>query len=455
MTAPIDLPRVGEVAIDGRVMAFAVVATVAAGVLTALLPAWRLSGGDVQGALRGGGLATTGDRASLRTRGTLLALQVALSMSLLVVTALLGLSFVKLMRIDRGFSADRVLAVNVALPSSRYDSTALRTAAYDRMLAAVRALPGVDAVSFTSMLPLQGEDWTDLLSVAGDTRPVFERPIVNYRSVAPEYFKTLSVPLRRGRAISDLDRGPDRPTMPAVITEATAALAWPGQDALGKQFQRGSREKPFEVVGIVPDARTTGIDVPPAMTVYVPYWFRSRAAAALVIRTTSDPRSLIAAVRRAVQQVDGDIAVGESRPLADLVDAAFAARRYQMTLFLAFGGAALLIATVGIYGVTAYGVSRRRREMNIRAALGARASQIVGLVVRQTSVALACGVAAGAIGALAIGDLVASLLFEVRARDPLVIAAVASLVALVGTLTCTLAARQGLAINPASALRDE
>ena len=147
--------------------------------------------------------------------------------------------------------------------------------------------------------------------------------------------------------------------------------------------------------------------------------------------------------------------MGESRPLTDLVNQAFAARRYQMTLFLAFGGAALLIAAVGIYGVTAYGVSRRLREMNIRAALGARASQIVGLVVRQTSVPLACGVAAGVVGALAIGDLVASLLFEVRARDPLVIAAVAALVGLVGVLTCTFAARQGLAINPASALRDE
>src|SRR6185295_17253235 len=153
----------------------------------------------------------------------------------------------------------------------------------------------------------------------------------------------LSIPVRRGRAFSNLDRAPDRPTLPALVSEATAARAWPGQDALGKHFQRGSREKPFEVVGIVPDARTTGIDAPPAMTVYVPYWFRSRAAAALVIHTSSEPRSLVAPVRRAVQQVDGEIAVGESRPLTDLVNAAFAARRYQMTLFVASGGAALLI----------------------------------------------------------------------------------------------------------------
>src|SRR6185295_5023727 len=265
----------------------------------------------------------------------------------------------------------------------------------------------------------------------------------------------LSIPVRRGRAFSNLDRAPDRPTLPALVSEATAARAWPGQDALGKHFQRGSREKPFEVIGIVTDARTTAIDAPPAMTVYVPYWFRSRAAAALVIRTTSAPLAVAAAARRAIQQVDGEIAVGESRPLSDLVDSAFAARRYQMLLFLAVGAAALLIAAVGIYGVTAYGVSRRRREMNIRAALGARGSQIVGLVVRQTSVPLACGLVAGAVGALATGDLIATLLFEVRARDPLVVAAVAALVGLVGILTCTVAARQGLAISPASALRDE
>jgi predicted permease len=455
ITAPIDLPRIGEVTIDARVMAFAAVVTIAAALLTALLPAWRLAGSDVQSALRGGGLATTGDRASLRTRGSLLALQVALSMTLLVVTALLAVSFIRLMGIDRGFGTDRVLAVDVALPSSRYEDAAQRTAVYDRMLASVRALPGVDAVSFASSLPLTGMDWTDVVTVTGDTRPIFERPIVNYRSIAPEYFKALSIPIRRGRAFTDLDRAADRATMPAVISAATAARAWPGQDALGQQFQRGSREKPFEVVGIVPDARTTAIDAPPAMTVYVPYWFRSQAAAALVVHTTTDPVPLAAAVRRAVQQVDGEIAVGDIRPLANVVDTAFAPRRYQMMLFVAFGGAALLIAAVGIYGVTAYGVSRRRREMNIRAALGAHASQIVGLVVRQTSVPLACGVAAGAAGALAIGELVASLLFEVRARDPLVIAAVAALVGLVGVATSTVAARQGLAINPAAALREE
>jgi ABC-type antimicrobial peptide transport system permease subunit len=298
-------------------------------------------------------------------------------------------------------------------------------------------------------------DWADLVTVEGDARPFFERPIANYRFVAPEFFKTLSIPIRRGRAFSDDDRAADRPTMPALISEATAARAWPGQDALGKRFQRGGREKPFEVVGIVPDARMLDLDGPAAMMVYVPYWFRSRASAALVVHTASDPVSLVRSVRRALQSVDPEIAVGDSVPLTDIVDASFAARRYQMTLFVAFGFVALLIAIVGVYGVTAYGVSCRRREMNIRVALGARMPQVLGLVVRQTSLPVALGALAGAAGALAMGGIVASQLFEVRARDPLIIATVVMMVGGAGMLTCVLAARRALTINPASALRED
>jgi ABC-type antimicrobial peptide transport system permease subunit len=191
------------------------------------------------------------------------------------------------------------------------------------------------------------------------------------------------------------------------------------------------------------------------MMVYVPYWFRSRPSAALVIRMKADPLSLAGDVRRSIQSVDPEIAVGESRPLEQIVDAAFAGRRYQVTLFVAFGAAALLIAVIGVYAVTAYGVARRRREMNIRVALGAQESQVLRLVVRQTSVPVAIGAVAGMVGALPIGGVMASQLTDIGARDPFVLAGVAALVAAVSIATCTLATRQGLTINPASALRDE
>jgi predicted permease len=454
-TAPLELPRVNEVAIDAGVFVFGAMAAMAAGLLTGLLPAWLFIRGDVDSCLRAQGRGTTADRDSLRLRGALLTLQVALSVTLLVITAQLGLSLATLMRVDRGFSATNVLAVDVALPASRYEQPPVRIAAYDRVLTNVKGVPGVDAVAWTSMLPLKGEDWTDIVTVEGDTRPEFERPIANYRFVAPDFFRALSMPIRRGRTFDDDDRRPDRPTNPAVVSGATAARAWPGQDPIGKRFLRGSPERPFEVVGVVADARTIALDAPPPLMVYVPYWYRSRASASLVIHTKIDAASLSGAIRRSIGAVDPEIAVGVSRPFQQIVDGALAARRYQMTLFLAFGAIALLIAMVGVYAVTAYGVTRRRREMNIRVALGAQRSAVLGLIVRQGSMPIVGGTIAGAGGAVAVSGLVASLLFGVRARDPLVIGAVTLLVGGVALLSAAGAARQTLSIDPASTLRDE
>jgi predicted permease len=421
----------------------------------ALLPAWRVVGADVQGALRAGGLGTTVDRGGLRTRSVLLTLQVALSVTLLVVTALLTVSLVRVAHLDRGFAADRVLAVKVVLPATQYGKPDVRVTAYDRILAAIHALPGVESVSWTSAVPLTGENWVDNVSVAGDTRPFADRPSANYRFVSPEFFATLGMPIVRGHGFGDLDRDPIRPA-PALVSERTAALVWPGEDPLGKQFSRGQRgEQPFEVVGVVRDARTTALERQPPLMVYVPYWWRSRPSAALLVHTGADFSTLAGEIRRAVALVDPDIAIGETKPLTSFVDTALAGRRYQVQLFVAFGIAALTIAIIGVYAVTAYGVSRRRREMNIRLALGAAPSQVVALVVRQGFSPVIAGLGAGAIGAFAVGAIVSSLLFDVRARDPIVIAAVVSVVGAVGLVACVAAARQGLSFNPAAALRDE
>lgn len=454
-TAPVDLPRINEVALDGRALAFAAVLTLLTGMLVALLPAWRTANSETQAALRAGGGGTTGDRAGLRTRSALLALQVALSVALLVVTALLSLSFARLLRVDRGFNAEPVLAVDVALPMNRYGVESMRLAAYDRLLAAIQALPGVEAATTTSMLPLSGQGQVNFVAADGNTRPTSELPTANFRFVAPDYFRALSIAIRRGRSFADAERAPDRPA-PALVSEPTAARLWPGQNPIGKRFSRGNQgEQGFQVVGVVADARLTSIERTPPLMVYVPYWWRSRASMSLLIKTQGDPASLMPAVRRAVRAIDPEIAIGQSRPLERLVDGSLTGRRYQTTLFIAFASAALLIAMVGVYGVTAYGVTRRRREMNIRAALGARRAQILGMIVRQTGTPLAVGALAGALGALAIGGLMASLLFEVSPRDPSVVAAVIALVSIAGLGACLLAARRGLQMNPAAVLREE
>jgi len=453
-TAPVDLPRVNDVTIDGRVIAFAGAAAVAAGIAVALLPAWRIAGRDVQAALRAGGHGTT-DGGGQRVRAALLGLQVALSVTLLVVTALLVTSFLRLLRIDPGFSPDGVAAVEIAPLPSRYPDTPERAALYDRILERVHRLPGVRSAAWTSLLPLSGETWVDLISRDGDARPYFTKPTANYRFVAPDYFRTLSMPVLRGRSIAESDRG--RATVPAVISQRAASTVWPGEDAVGRTFLRAdpSQPKKFEVVGIVADDRATALDTPSPLMVYVPYWFNNEGKSVLVVHVAGEATAAVGEVRRAVREVDPDIAIGDAVPLARVIDKALEARRYQMWLFVAFGLVALIIATIGVYATTAYGVSRRRREMNIRVALGARAAQVFGLVVRQSAAAIAAGLLGGCAGAAAVSTLAASLVFEGRARDPLVMAAVVVLVGAVGLAACATAATRGLRIDPAAALRDE
>lgn len=451
-TAPIDLPRVSEVAIDGRVLAFAAVVTIAAGLAVALLPAWRVSRHDVQGTLRAGERGAT-DGGGLRTRATLLAAQVALSVTLLVVTGLFVSSFVHLLRIDPGFSPERVVAVEIAPTAARYPDARARAALYDRILERVRALPAIATASWTSALPLTGETWVDQIARLDDTRPDSQRPSANYRFVGPDYFRTVSLPIVKGRSVHERDRTNAVP--PAVISARAAATLWPGQEAVGRQFRRGDPTKHFEVVGIVADGHLTALDADSPLMVYVPYWYDNEGKSVLVAHTDIAVSSVIAELRSAIRAIDPEIAIAEAGPLQRVIDKALESRRYQTGLFIAFGLVALVIATIGVYATTAYGVSRRRREMNIRLALGARGSQVFGLVLRQTAAPVLAGLAVGSAGALALGTVLASLLFRVRANDPLVFASVLALVGGVGLLAAGTAAKQGLRMDPAAALRDD
>lgn len=451
-SAPIDLPRVNDVVIDGRVLAFAASVAIVAGLCVALLPAWRIGRGDVQATLRGGGHGPT-DHGGLRVRATLLAMQVALSVALLVVTGLFVTSFVQLLRVDPGFSADGVVAIEIAPVASRYPDTQARAGLYDRIVSSARDLSTVTAAAWTSALPLTGETWVDLIARLGDRRPSSQKPSANYRFIGPDYFRALSMPVTKGRSIDERDR--NHPVTPAVISARAAQTLWPGEDPLGRRFTRADPNDHFEVVGVVVDGHPTALEAESPLMVYVPYWYNNEGKSVLMVRTVGDATALANELRRVIHTVDPEIAIADASPLQRVIDKALESRRYQMWLFAAFGAVALLIATVGVYATTAYGVSRRRREMNIRVALGARASQVFALVLRQSATPLVVGIAVGCAGALAIGTVVASLLFKVRASDPLVMATVVTLVGAVGVFASATAARRGLRINPAAALRDE
>jgi predicted permease len=451
-TAPIDLPRVSDVVIDGRVLGFAASIAIVAGVCVALLPAWRMGRGDVQTMLRAGGPGTT-DRGGLRTRATLLAVQVALSVTLLVVTGLFVTSFVQLLRVDPGFSPERVVAIEIAPVTSRYPDVKARAALYDRILAATRDMSSITSAAWSSTLPLTGETWVDLIARTDDTRSSSQKPSANYRFVGPEYFRALSMPITKGRSIDERDR--TRTVTPAVISARAALTLWHGEDPIGRQFTRGDPADRFEVVGVVVDGHPTSLETESPLMVYVPYWFNNEGKSVLLVRTDRDATAIAGELRHAIHTIDPEIAIANVNPLRRVVDKAIENRQYQMWLFTSFGVVALLIATVGVYATTAYGVSRRRREMNIRVALGARAAQVFALVVRQSVTPLFVGIAAGCAGALAAGAVMANLLFKVRASDPLVIVTVVAVVSAVGVLASATAARHDLRIDPAAALRDE
>jgi putative ABC transport system permease protein len=454
-TAPLDLPRIEDVTLDARVLCFATAVATAAALLVAILPAWHVASRDAQAVLRSGGTVVGADRAGMRMRSLLMSLQVAISVTLLVVTGLLGASLMRVLAIDRGFSSERVIAIPVALPASRYADDPSRIAVYDRILNEVRTLSAVVTVSPTSMLPLRGEGQVNMLAADGRVVPRSEQPSANFRFVAPEFFDTLSLRLERGRSFNDKERDPERPA-PVVISSSVAARLWPSDDPLGQRFSRGiDGEQGFEVVGVAIDARTTSVERTPPLMVYVPYWWRSRPSTSLLVKTALDPAAIVPDVRRVIRNIDAEIAIGQVRLLDDVVKAASAGRRYQTQLFVAFGAVALFIATLGVYAVTAYSLSRRKREMNIRAALGAGQSDVLRLVTSQAAQSIGIGVGLGLTGALALGGTIRSLLYDVPARDPMVLAGVAATVGMVALSATVVAARQGISINPVAALRQE
>jgi putative ABC transport system permease protein len=451
-TAPIDLPRVGDIAIDARVLVFAAAGAMLAGLAVALVPAWRLGRGELQSSLRSGGHGGT-DRGGARLRMVLLAVQVALSVSLLAVTGLFVTSLMRLLGVDPGFSSAGVVTVEIAPMAARYPDTGARAALYDRIADRARQLPGVASVAWTSALPLTGETWVDIAARIDDTRPAAQKPNANYRFVGPDYFRTLSMPILKGRSIEERDR--TKALTPAVISARAAETLWPGADPIGRPFTRGDPDARFEVVGVVVDGHPTALDTRAPLMVYVPYWFNNEGQSVLVAHTTADAAATLRELRAAVRAVDPEVAIGDTMPLRTVVDKAVEGRRHQASLFVAFGIGALLIATIGVYATTTYGVSRRRRELNIRVALGASTGMVWMLVLRQAGVPLVAGVAAGCAGALGAGRIVAGLLFQVRSGDPAVMAGAALLVGAAGLLAAAIAGRLGLRINPVEALREE
>jgi predicted permease len=447
--APVDLPRMDEVRIDGYALAFALAISTVTGLLFGILPALRMTRIAPQEVLKTGGRSATEGIRGTRLRGLLVSAEVALSAVLLIVAGLLISSFLRLMNVDKGFPVERLLAVDLNTAGARYEKDGSRPEFYRRILAGVQALPGVRSAGITNWMPLRGETWVDIIWLPGDTRPMFERLAANDRFVNPDYFKTVGIAFRSGRPFAETDRGKDV----VIVAQRTADQLWPGQNPVGKRLYRGD-EKLREVIGVVGDVRTT-LQQGPVVTVYFPYWQESVSEAALIVRTAMDPRSVAAAVRAEIWKVDPEIPVQKMKTMEEVISEAAAPRRFQMLLVLLFAASALLLASLGIYGVVSYTVAQRTNEIGIRVALGAQTAAVYRMVLRQGLMPVVLGLVAGVAGALALGRLLTSLLFEVSPADPLTIGAVMVALAAVAAFACTVPALRATRVDPMSALRYE
>jgi putative ABC transport system permease protein len=450
--APVDLPRLEEVGIDPIVLLFAFALTTLTGVLFGLAPAWRSARADPQDSLRSGGRTATGTAGSGRMRAWLVAGQVGVSVMLLIAAALLARSFVQLMRTDPGFHAASALAADVRVPWNKYDAVQ-RVAFYKRVVDDLSSRPGVASAALVTMLPLQGEMWIDTFSLPGDTRKNWELPSANIRFASPEYFRTMGIPLIAGRTFSENDRSREV----AIVSAKLAEALWPGQDPVGRRVWRHRAE--FEVVGVAGDVRAEP-HKPAAAIFYLPYWVWAPYGAAprrmvVVARSEGDPRAVAGAFRAAVRAADPEVPAPAVHTMTEVLEQSVAQRRFQMLLISAFGGTALLLAGLGIYGVVSYTMARRRNEVGVRLALGARPKHIYAVAARQVLKPVALGMLAGFAGALATGRVLAALLYEISPRDPLTMTGVAVLLLAVTLAACLVPARRATRQDPLTALRHE
>ena len=447
-SAPADIPRLNEVRLDGRVVLFALAISTLTGLLFGLAPAWRTARADLQGVLKSSGRTATAAAGGLRLRSLLVTAEVGLSALLLVLAALLMSSFFRMMRADKGFRAPSVLSADVQIPFAKYSKPEQCSQFYQRLLAQFAGQPGVLAAAVVSALPLEGEIWIDTVSVPGDTGSDWERPTANIRFMSEDYFRTMGIPLRAGRVFSDNDRRRNV----VLVSERLADTLWHGKSALGRQIEDGGKAR--EVIGVVGDVRVAP-DKPPVSMVYRPYWDWPSRRMLLVARTTGDALSIAGTMRNALRSVDSDVPLTRLRTMQEVLANSAAQQRFQMLLAALFAVTALLLASLGIYGVVSYAVARRTNEVGIRMAMGAQPGKVYRMVLRQAMVPVVLGLTAGLAASMAAGNVIAQLLYEVSPRDPVVLVGVALLLTLVGLLACTVPARRATRVDPLEALRCE
>ena len=451
--APQDLPRMSGVSLDGRVLAFTAAVTLLTGVIFGLVPALHASKPNLNETMKdAGGRGSTEGGGRQFVRGSLVVLEVASASLLLVGAGLLIKSFWRLQRVDPGFNPNNALTLSVTLPPRKYPEENQQGAFFQQLLEEVRTLPGVQAAGATNSMPLGGDYVLGFVIEGRPPLPPGAGQSTNYYAVSADYFKAMGIPLLRGRVFTEQDT--KNTTRVIVINETMAKRMFPNEDPIGKRIHVTNGPTVFrEIVGIVGDVKQYGLDQDTPLQTYEPYTQQPFSFMTLVVRAVSDPANLTPAIRNQVLSIDKEQPISGIRTLEQLVSTSIAEQQFSMLLLGVFASVALALAAVGIYGVLSYAAAQRTHEIGIRMALGARAGEVLKMVIGQGMGPALLGVALGLGAALALTQLIKRLLFGVAAADPMTYAVIALLLTLVALIACWIPARRAAKVDPMVALR--
>jgi predicted permease len=460
--SPDALPRIEEIAVDGRVLAFTSLIAIITGILFGLIPALRSAGSPVGESLKEGSRLATSGRSARRLHGALVVAEFALALVVLTGAGLLIRTLSQLEAVNPGFNSTHLVTALLTLPKGRYANAPQVTSFYEELLGRVKNTPGIEAASIAMSLPPNLLELTNPFHIEGKPdAPGQPAPAVGEIPVGTDYFATLGIPLFRGRLFSDQDRSPA--THVLVINENMARRYFPDRDPVGTRVQTGEYDPKgdwYTIVGVVGNVKYEGLGEKDQPTMYVPYfdsgwcpWFSREMY--VVVRSASDPEKVVSALQSAALSLDNQLALAHVRTMNQLLHESVAGSRFRAVLFGVFATVALVLAMIGIYGVMAYSVSQRTREIAIRVALGAHRMNILRTILREGAGLALLGVATGFVVALALSRALAGLLFGVHAADPVTFVAVSALLLVVALAACYVPARRAMRVDPIVALRYE
>ena len=443
---PANLPRLEETSIDGRVLLFTLLVSIATAVLSGLLPAFSGSRCKLNEAIKGSGSRAVKGGAS-RLHRALIVAELALTIVLLTGSGLLIRSILRLRAVDKGFTSFSTVTMGVQL-DPRYNGPERRSEFFHTLLARAQALPGVEAAAAVDHVPLGGGESISQIEVEG--HPFDQTTSFESRLVTPRYFAAMGIPLVEGRDFDGGDAPGRTPTI--IVSRSFERRYFPGRSALGRRVHDSGWRT---IVGVVADVRMRELDATPPMQIYLPMWQLPVGSAAVVVRSVLPPERTGSALRRLVGNMDPALAVAGVRTMEQLVTEASAERRFQTLVLGVFGAISLFLSLLGLYALMAYTVQRRTAEIGIRMALGAPRSAVIGLVLRQGAGLWLGGIGLGFAGALTVTRWMRSLLFEVQPADPVTFAGVAALFCAVIAAACYLPARRATHVDPVISLRCE